>query len=366
MSNSARKSAYVFEYRITFLGEDRVGKSTLISQIVNKTFIEKYTPTVSNHISHVVEFEGYLRVCLLTDTAGINDFPAMRKLAILKGNAFVLVYAVDNRKSFEMAKKLVREIKLLKSSDEETRIVLVGNKNDLARVVSFEEGLNYSKSLEEENFISAFVESCAKEKETSEKILNTIFNLYFSPKASLPKDFNKNPSSSLYKFTHRRSFKTLIQRKGYLIKKQISIPESGSDIEELISPEDKPTKRFRNRSKSHPNIKMTGNLDALSPKYSGSRFLANIRRGSLPQKLITPTTHLTRSVSLSSSHFSPSSLSLSSHESDGSIQGIQTNLPILFSESCSLRPKLEQRKSVNEKIGDIIRYFHQIYPVPRR
>ena len=46
-------------------------------------------------------------VCLFIDTCGGNDFPAMRRLEISKGNSFVVVYAIDNRNSFDTCKKIV-------------------------------------------------------------------------------------------------------------------------------------------------------------------------------------------------------------------------------------------------------------------
>ena len=48
------------------------------------------------------------------DTAGLHQFPAMRKLSIQSGRAFVLVYAIDDLQSFHYALTLadiIRETK---------------------------------------------------------------------------------------------------------------------------------------------------------------------------------------------------------------------------------------------------------------
>ncbi|XP_065644047.1 uncharacterized protein LOC105845433 [Hydra vulgaris] len=344
MSNSARKSAYVFDYRITFLGGEKVGKSALINQIVKKTFIEQYTPTVSNYITHIVELEGYAHVCLITDTAGVEDFPAMRKLAILKGNAFVVVYAVDNRSSFETAKKIVLQIKHLKESDEETRVVLVGNKSDLSRVVSFEEGLDYSKRLDEEHFRSAFVESCAKVIESSENIINTTLNLYLSPK-----NYFQN-IGSLNQFTRQRSFKSINKKNGSSAK-NLNVSGNNSEKEEISIPCNKPHPRFQKRSISQPNIKTTANIDTLLAKNSKLKALDNIRRGSLPQKLLSHTVYRIRSCSISNS---PSSTSISSRESDEPNQDLE-NIILAIPELNSLKPK--HKNSINKKVRNIFRYF---------
>ncbi|XP_065644048.1 GTP-binding protein Di-Ras1 [Hydra vulgaris] len=333
MSKLENKSAYVFDYRITFLGEDRVGKSTLINQIVKNTFIEQYTPTVSNHITHIVELEGHAHVCLLTDTAGVDDFPAMRKLAISKGNAFVVVYSVDNRNSFRKAKRLLREIKYLKNSSEETRVVLVGNKRDLTRAVSFEEGLDYSKRLEEEDFVSAFVESCAKESESSENILNTILHLY-----SLPKD-NKNIQNSypFNKIRHQGSLKSLVSLIHENSKKNLSTVNSGSDNEELYVTDEKSCEVLRKRSMSE----IVSNSDIDSQRISKLKFF---RRGSSSQKFFS-----VFHISSHSLNKSPSSSSLSSQESSGPRESVF----ITLSERNSLKPK--QKKSVAKKVSNSIR-----------
>ena len=368
MSYSARKSSYIFEYRIAFMGEDGVGKSALINQIVDKKFLEKYNPTVSNHLTHVVEFEGHLCVCLLVDTAGVDDFPAMRKLAISKGNAFVVVYAVDNRKSFETAKKLIREIKLLKSSAEEIRVVLVGNKNDLSRIVSYKEGLDYSKGIHEGNCVSTFIESSAKERESSVEILYKILNMFLPPikRVEEYKDLKKKSSSFSTRFSNRRSSKSLIKRKQECsAKNETSKTISGSDAEEFtFGTKPSPTGRFRSRSKSHPVLKVQGMLERLSPKISRPKFLTNTRRISLPQNNFSPKAnrqeYFTHSPSLNSSslEFSLSLTSVSSHDSglsDSSIKGtLNEDIHIPLTRSNSEKPRLA-RRSMREKLKGIFR-----------
>ena len=78
------------------------------------------------------------------DTAGQEEFFAMRDSWIRNGDCFVLVYSITSRSSFEELKQIHESIHRVKDRDEETGAVpicLVGNKSDLSseREVSKEE-----------------------------------------------------------------------------------------------------------------------------------------------------------------------------------------------------------------------------------
>ena len=65
------------------------------------------------------------------DTAGTYHFPAMRKVTLQFGDAFILVYSVNDSDSLNEALKLQQEIYAAKGRDD-VPMVLVGNKCDLA------------------------------------------------------------------------------------------------------------------------------------------------------------------------------------------------------------------------------------------
>jgi len=159
MVNHARKSGYIFEYRLTLLGAEKTGKTSILDRFMNDTFTHRYRPTIEDHRTHVIDHLGNMCVCLFNDTAGCNDFPAMKRLAIQKGNAFIIVYSIEDKKSFAEAKRIVKEVKHIKSSDlDELKIILIGNKTDLQekRVVDFIEGETVVTGLNEENITSDF------------------------------------------------------------------------------------------------------------------------------------------------------------------------------------------------------------------
>lgn len=85
----------------------------------------------------------------ILDTAGQEDYAAMRDQYIRTGEAFVLVYSVCSRTSFELCKALYARIAAVKDEDEHAvPVVLVGNKIDLpGRAVAAREGAALAAEL---------------------------------------------------------------------------------------------------------------------------------------------------------------------------------------------------------------------------
>lgn len=83
---------------------------------------------------------------LITDTGGSQSFPAMERLAIQRGHAFILVYSIADKQSFEDLERYYNLILSVKGSMERVPIVIVGNKYDTTnRVVTENEGMKQAK-----------------------------------------------------------------------------------------------------------------------------------------------------------------------------------------------------------------------------
>jgi len=135
------------DYRVVVFGAGGVGKSSLVLRFVRGTFRESYIPTIEDTYRQVISCNKQVCTLQITDTTGSHQFPAMQRLSISKGHAFILVYSITSRQSLEELKPIIEEIHEIKGSDiEGIPIMLVGNKCDeLCREVSTSDGATIAK-----------------------------------------------------------------------------------------------------------------------------------------------------------------------------------------------------------------------------
>lgn len=119
-------------YNVVVLGAGGVGKTALVTRFVKKEFTERHVPTVEDLYEKPIHLrKGVSAFLQVLDTAGTYHFPAMRKVTLQFGDAFILVYSVNDNDSLNEALKLQQEIFAAKGRDD-VPMVLVGNKCDLA------------------------------------------------------------------------------------------------------------------------------------------------------------------------------------------------------------------------------------------
>eukprot|EP00800_Vazella_pourtalesii_P009420 TRINITY_DN2369_c1_g1_i1.p1 TRINITY_DN2369_c1_g1~~TRINITY_DN2369_c1_g1_i1.p1 ORF type:complete len:193 (-),score=40.28 TRINITY_DN2369_c1_g1_i1:220-798(-) len=129
------------EFKLVVVGSGAVGKSALTLQFVQSEFIEEYDPTIEDTFRRQCAIDDQVVMLDILDTAGQDEFSAMREQFFQYGEGFLLVYSIIDRQSFQEIEKLNNHINRVKNKDNLPKI-LVGNKGDLAsqRVVSALEG----------------------------------------------------------------------------------------------------------------------------------------------------------------------------------------------------------------------------------
>ena len=143
------------QIKVVVLGASGVGKTALVCRIVGGHFPFRYLPTVEDHYEAFINLKGKRQQVDLVDTSGSSAFMAVINYQIVFGDAFVVVYSVTDRSSFDQAKQLLKDICSIKSgsrhgavASKPVPILLVGSQaEDLAaREVTYDEGCALARS----------------------------------------------------------------------------------------------------------------------------------------------------------------------------------------------------------------------------
>lgn len=136
------------KYKLVFLGDQSVGKTSIITRFMYDKFDQNYQPTIGiDFLSKTMYLEDRTVRLQLWDTAGQERFRSLIPSYIRDSSVAVIVYDVSNRQSFLNTARWVDEVRTERGKD--VVIVFVGNKTDLVdkRQVSVEEGETKTKEL---------------------------------------------------------------------------------------------------------------------------------------------------------------------------------------------------------------------------
>ncbi|NWW12755.1 DIRA2 protein, partial [Oreocharis arfaki] len=177
------------DYRVVVFGAGGVGKSSLVLRFVKGTFRESYIPTIEDTYRQVISCDKSICTLQITDTTGSHQFPAMQRLSISKGHAFILVYSITSRQSLEELKPIYEQICQIKGDIESIPIMLVGNKNDenQNREVESSDGEAMAKKWK-----CAFMETSAKMNHNVKELFQELLNLEKRRTVSLQIDGKKS------------------------------------------------------------------------------------------------------------------------------------------------------------------------------
>ena len=125
--------------RIILVGESQAGKTSLINRYFLNQFVPSFMPTIGiDFRSKAVLVSAPLESTLITaiaptwikmqiwDTAGQERFRSITKSFYQKSNAVIIVYDVQDRKSFERVEHWIKDVYTHMGHDS-FGIIIVGN-----------------------------------------------------------------------------------------------------------------------------------------------------------------------------------------------------------------------------------------------
>jgi len=154
------RAQFVREYNLVVVGGGGVGKSCLTIQFIQSHFVDEYDPTIEDSYKKQCIIDDEVALLDILDTAGQEEYGAMREQYMRTGEGFLLVYSITSRNSFEEISTFHQLI--LRVKDQDTfPVIVVANKCDLEyeRQVGMNEGRDLAK-----HFGCKFIETSAKQR----------------------------------------------------------------------------------------------------------------------------------------------------------------------------------------------------------
>jgi len=135
------------QHKLVVVGGGGVGKSALTIQFIKGHFVDDYNPTIEDSYRRQVIGEEVVFLDVL-DTAGSEEYCAMREERMRTGEGFLLVYSITSRNSFSEINALYQQI-LRMNYQVDVPTIIVANKCDLEyeRQVGVNEGRDLAKHL---------------------------------------------------------------------------------------------------------------------------------------------------------------------------------------------------------------------------
>lgn len=173
-------------HKVIMVGSGGVGKSALTLQFMYDEFVEDYEPTKADSYRKKVVLDGEDVQIDILDTAGQEDYAAIRDNYFRSGEGFLLVFSITEHESFTATSEFREQILRVKE-EEAIPLLVVGNKSDLEdrRQVSAEEAT--AKASE---WGVQYVETSAKTRANVDKVFFDLMREVRKKKMSESKDKN--------------------------------------------------------------------------------------------------------------------------------------------------------------------------------
>lgn len=166
MSSSKKSGQQPALHKVIMVGSGGVGKSALTLQFMYDEFVEDYEPTKADSYRKKVVLDGEEVQIDILDTAGQEDYAAIRDNYFRSGEGFLCVFSITEDDSFQATQEFREQILRVKN-DDNIPFLLVGNKCDLheKRKVTLQEAQGRAQQ-----WGVPYVETSAKTRDNVDKV----------------------------------------------------------------------------------------------------------------------------------------------------------------------------------------------------
>ena len=170
-ADSVDDSVNVARHKIIFVGDAGVGKTTIISRIMDNPFNDAYEPSIGvDFMSKIITFQNTKINLQMWDPSGQEKYKGLIPSYVRNSSIIFLIYDVSSKSSFD---NIPNWINFIKDKEKNATLVLCGNKIDISeRQVKKEEG----EALAQKEKI-AFFEVSAKTGKGIKNMFYTVVDL---------------------------------------------------------------------------------------------------------------------------------------------------------------------------------------------
>ena len=116
--------------KLVVVGAGGVGKSAMTIYFCQRHFVDEYDPTIEDSYRKQITLDEMVCVLEILDTAGEEEYSAMRDQYMRVGEGFLVVYSITDKSSFAEMTQLIQHVLRVKELDY-APMVIAGNKCDL-------------------------------------------------------------------------------------------------------------------------------------------------------------------------------------------------------------------------------------------
>jgi len=159
-----------FKNKLVFLGDEAVGKTSILTRFMYDQFDETYQATIGiDFLSKTLYLEDRVVRLQLWDTAGQERFRSLIPSYIRDSSVAIVVYDITSKQSYHNVDKWIEDVR--DECGNDVIIMLVGNKSDLNdhRQVTTMEGEEKAKKLN-----TVFAETSAKSGENIKNLFQSV------------------------------------------------------------------------------------------------------------------------------------------------------------------------------------------------